>query len=121
MPVAFCAVISFPHPKISGWREHRLVCLPDYQGIGIGNKLSNYVARLFAASGKPYYSATSHPAIIGYRSASPDWQTIRKSSLSSGGSKRANKNLSKTRASDRLTTGFKYVGSPSIYTRTVFD
>jgi hypothetical protein len=36
-PVAFQAVIASPHPNQKGiYRGHRAVCLPDYQGVGIG-------------------------------------------------------------------------------------
>jgi ABC-type dipeptide/oligopeptide/nickel transport system ATPase subunit len=56
---AFTAVLPFPHAKRPGWREHRTVCLPDYQGVGRGNRMSEAVASLFAATGKPYFSATS--------------------------------------------------------------
>ena len=47
-PVAFCAVINFPHPKIKPmWKTHRIVVLPDYQGIGIGTKLLDFVAQKY--------------------------------------------------------------------------
>lgn len=35
--MAFQAVIASPHPNQKGiYRGHRAVCLPDYQGVGIG-------------------------------------------------------------------------------------
>ena len=37
-PAAFVAVLPFPHPSRPGWREHRAVCLPDFQGVGIGKR-----------------------------------------------------------------------------------
>ena len=63
-PAAFTAVLPFPHPIRPGWREHRTVCLPDFQGIGIGNAMSEFVASLYRATGRPYFSTTSHPAMI---------------------------------------------------------
>lgn len=75
-PATFSAVLSFPHPVRSGWREHRTVCLPDFQGIGLGNAMSEYVASLFRATGKPYRSTTSHPSMIGHRSRSRIWRTL---------------------------------------------
>ena len=107
-PAAFTAVLPFPHPTHSGWREHRTVCLPDYQGVGIGNAMSEYVASLYAAYGKPYTSTTSHPAMIRHRAKSPLWRLTRKPSL---GSRDARKSLMrKTTAIDRITAGFRYVG-----------
>jgi hypothetical protein len=80
-PAAFTAVLSFPHPSRAGWREHRTVCLPDFQGVGIGNGLSEFVAGLFKATGKPYYSTTSNPAMIQHRARSPLWRMARKPSM----------------------------------------
>jgi len=82
IPVAFTAVLSFPHPKRSGWREHRTVCLPDYQGVGIGNTISNYVASLFSAS-KPYRSTTSNPAMILTRAKSEKWKMTEAQTIAS--------------------------------------
>jgi len=45
-PAAFTAVLSFPHSSKPSWREHRTVCLPDFQGVGIGNAMSEYIASL---------------------------------------------------------------------------
>ncbi len=43
-PVAFVAVQHFPHPKVKNVkREHRAVCLPEFQGVGIGMMMSNYI------------------------------------------------------------------------------
>ena len=69
-PVAFVAVLPFPHASRPGWREHRLVCLPDFQGVGIGNAVSEYVASVYAAMRRPYYSTTSNPAMINHRNRS---------------------------------------------------
>jgi hypothetical protein len=106
-PAAFASAISSPG-KISGWREHRTVCLPDYQGVGIGNALSAFVASLFAATGKPYYSVTSNPAMIRHRLRSRDWLMHRSPSRSTHRDTRAH--FRKTRAHDRLCAGFRYVG-----------
>ncbi len=72
-PAAFTAVLPFPHSRRSGYREHRTVSLPDFQGIGLGNAVSEYVGSLFRALGKPYFSTTSHPAMIRHRAKSPLW------------------------------------------------
>jgi hypothetical protein len=108
-PAAFTAVLPFPHPTHSGWREHRTVCLPDFQGVGIGNTMSEFVAALYKATGKPYTSTTSHPAMIYHRAKSPLWRMTRKPGLT-GGSGRRFSMMRKTAAIDRLTAGFEYVG-----------
>lgn len=120
-PAAFTAVIYFPHPRKDGWREHRTVCLPDFQGVGIGNVMSEYVASLFRALGKPYTSTTSHPAMIRHRARSPLWAMTRKPGLAnptmSGncnaipGRGRAPKTGMAAKTSvGRITAGFQYVG-----------
>ncbi len=108
-PAVFTAVLPFPHPTRSGWREHRTVCLPDFQGVGIGNAMSGFVASLYKATGKPYTSTTSHPAMIRHRAKSPLWRMSRVPGLVGGHGKRFNL-MRKTSAIDRLTAGFEYVG-----------
>jgi ABC-type lipoprotein export system ATPase subunit len=109
-PAAFVAVLSFPHPIRSAWREHRCVCLPDFQGVGIGNALSEFVASLFAWQ-KPYTSVTGHPAMIAHRSKSPLWRTIRKPAMAHSMGRRATlKQLRPTMSVARITAGVQYVG-----------
>ena len=85
-PAAFTAVLHAPMPNGSGyWREHRTVCLPDFQGVGIGNALSELIAGVFAATGKRYRSTTSHPAMIRHRMKSPLWRLTRRPSLGNAG------------------------------------
>lgn len=109
-PVAFASVLSFPHPVSPGWREHRTVCLPDYQGCGIGNVLSEFIGGLFRATGKPYRSTTGHPGMIRYRAKSKTWKMTTQPQRSSAGCKSSHRALQKTYATNRLVAGFEYVG-----------
>ena len=57
------SVLHFPHPKNDKIkRGHRLVILPDYQGLGLGNILSNKIAEYFVNNEFDYYSLTSSPS-----------------------------------------------------------
>ena len=48
-----------------GWkRGHRLVVLPDYQGIGIGTIFHNYCAEIIKSEGHKLNSTTTTPALI---------------------------------------------------------
>ncbi|MFN0054237.1 MAG: GNAT family N-acetyltransferase [Planctomycetales bacterium] len=108
-PAAFTAVLSHPDPLGGYWREHRSVCLPDFQGVGIGHALSEFVASLFAATGKRYLSVTSHPGMIRHRLRSPLWVMYRTPTLgrrNTGGEQSLNRTASLT----RRTAGFRYVG-----------
>jgi hypothetical protein len=109
-PAAFVAALPFPHPSRPGWREHRCVCLPDFQGVGIGNALSEFVAGLFVSEGKRYRSTTGHPAMIRHRARSPLWRMIRRPSFGTRHRGLAGKWMG---SAARLTAGFEYVGPAS--------
>lgn len=64
-PVAFMAILPFPHGHIkNGFRISRIVVLPDYQGLGIGYKVIDYFAELYKADNKTLYIKTSNPALF---------------------------------------------------------
>ena len=112
-PAAFASVIHNPHKgKNTGWwREHRTVCLPDFQGVGIGNALSEFVGGLMVATGKEYRSTTSHPSMIRHRNRSPLWKMFRKPSLTPpGGQLGTGCGMGATQAWDRMTAGFEFIG-----------
>ena len=55
-------------------RAHRTVVLPEWQGLGIGSRLSDAVAEVHRLEGRAYYGQTVHPSFGRYRDASPLWQ-----------------------------------------------
>lgn len=79
LPIAFGAVLTMPGrfsktDKRKCVSEHRTVVLPDYQGIGIGKKLSEYMAELYISQGYRYFSKTANPIIGEYRQRSKLWR-----------------------------------------------
>lgn len=111
-PVAMTAILPFPHPHVKNvWKEHRTVVLPDFQGIGLGNKLSEIVGDELIANGKRYTSVTSHPSMIHYRAQSPKWKMTRKPSRVSNAGKNAKIQSSANLSVSRLTASFEYVGN----------
>ena len=104
-PIAFCSAIRRQHPVGQIWTEHRCVCLPDFQGVGIGNAISDFVASIYSGCGFIYSSVTSHPAMARHRARSPNWKMLRKPGLKDRQSIRHIKG-----SSDRLTISFKWVG-----------
>lgn len=109
---AFSAWLHFLHAKRRNVkREHRTVTLPEYQGVGIGNALSDCVASYWKARGFGAISTTSHPAMIAARMKSPNWKCTRAPSFSGGKGPGMDK-LSRSRATRRLTAGFEYIGPP---------
>jgi|TARA_Y100001938_G_scaffold151210_1_gene247548 ABC-type ATPase involved in cell division/GNAT superfamily N-acetyltransferase len=72
--VGFASVIFFPSGTIKekAWREHRTVILPDFQGLGLGVRLSEAVAQQFTNIGHRFFSKTAHPRFGEYREAHPE-------------------------------------------------
>ncbi len=103
---AFTAVLYYPNAQGGFWREHRTVCLPDFQGVGIGNAMSELVAGMFIATGKSYRSVTSHPAMIRHRLRSMDWFCDRKPSLNNA----SNGQACRAAAVYRYTASFEFIG-----------
>ena len=105
-PVALCAIVAMYGHK-NRRRIHRLVTLPDFQGIGIGSRLLDHVAGIEQRGGKRVNITSSHPAIIAHCRGSPRWKTVtvRRSGLSSRQSK-AGKAIRSSRG--RATVSFEY-------------
>lgn len=72
--VAMCALLPQPSGMFdNAWRIHRLVCLPDYQGLGIATKLMNTICDLFKYHNKTMYMRTSHTKLINYMLKNENW------------------------------------------------
>lgn len=80
--VGFAASIAQPGFVRNAWRGHRTVVLPDYQGLGIGVRLSDAIAQLHVEAGKRYFSKTAHPRMGEYRNRSPLWTPTAKNGMS---------------------------------------
>jgi ABC-type lipoprotein export system ATPase subunit len=102
-PVAFSAWVPFVGAGPPTRREHRTVTLPDFQGAGIGNALSALIAAMWKGLGYRAISATTHPAMMRARLASPLWRMHRRPSFAGRGDRFQH-------ALTRLTSGFVYIG-----------
>lgn len=105
-PVGFSAWLPFVGSGPPARREHRTVVLPDFQGIGIGSRLSDTVAALWRGLGFRALSTTTHPALIHGRCRSGRWRMHRSPSLARGRDRVGLKH-----ATTRLTAGFEYIGA----------
>jgi GNAT superfamily N-acetyltransferase len=88
-----------------GYREHRTVVLPPWQGMGVGQALANWSASLLAGLGQPVWSTTGHPALVAARLRSTQWRQTRPMGL-------VHAEVGKTHATCRLTAGFRFQGQP---------
>ncbi|MGA3060165.1 MAG: GNAT family N-acetyltransferase [Candidatus Bathyarchaeia archaeon] len=107
-PIAFIAVVSI---RMRGkyYRVSRLVVLPDYQGIGVGKRLLNFVAELYTSQTKmPFYILTSNPQII--RGSLGNWKVSRFGHASRGnGDTRINNEIRGSLSRKRVTVSLQYV------------
>lgn len=110
----FCSVLPFPHSvKKNCFRLHRTVVLPDFQGVGIGHRLSNFVSELYHKQGKKMITAFSNPALIKSRSNDERWIATRQGRSSvRQGRNTTYKGKTDFAGRKRLTVSFEYVGKP---------
>lgn len=113
IPVAFNATLSFPHPVVKkAWRGSRTVVLPDFQGLGIGSRLSDHIGSMVVARGGRYFSKTIHPSMIAYRLKSKSWKETAHSRKARNPSNHSM--LARNwNATDRYCYAFEYIGNPS--------
>ena len=110
-PCGFVAVIHFPHPSSKIMKkEHRTVVLPDFQGLGIGVMLSDFVADIYKKKGFRFMSLTSHPAMISYRGKSKKWKLTRMGRTAPITSKSNQQSLRRSLSNSRNTASFEYIG-----------
>lgn len=77
--VGFASAIAFPSGSFkNAWRGHRTVILPEFQGLGLGARISDAIGEIFVSQGCRYFSKTAHPALGQYRQNSDRWKPTTK-------------------------------------------
>lgn len=112
-PVAFAAISAFPSGTVkNAWRGHRTVVAPDYQGLGLGARLSEWVGEwVLRELGGRYYCKTSHPRLGEYRESSPYWKPTSKNKRIRKASKETmDKQKKWTADHKRLCYSHEYIG-----------
>jgi GNAT superfamily N-acetyltransferase len=99
----FCGTSKF------SYRSHRLVVLPDYQGLGIGTKINDFFGQYYTSMGCKYFIRTTHVRLRNYMENRGEWKPT-----ASNGKLRKNindGNPSKVSYDDKRIAGsFEYVG-----------
>ena len=104
-PVAFCSIMHYPHPKVKKIKRIlRLVVLPEYQGIGVGKRLLDWVAKTYEDKGFKPTIITSHPALVQSLKRNPLWNCYSKGRQIPGKGSMKNLQFSK----NRITTSWAY-------------
>lgn len=113
--VCHTGIIQFPMKK-GKKRVHRLVVLPDYQGIGIGTRFIKEVAKLITKDGYELNLTTTTPSLVGALTRDPEWVLARFGREKSGmkGYQRykgtETKHLNRSASTKRVTYSFWYKG-----------
>jgi len=94
--------------KARYYRVTRLVVLPDYQGLGVGKRLLNFIAELYTSQTKvPFYILTSNPQII--RGNLGNWKITRFGHASKGrDNSRINVELKSSLSRKPITVSLQY-------------
>ncbi len=72
--VGFCAVLVQPNGQIKFCRRiSRVVILPDYQNLGFGTRLTEFIADYYLRKGIKIYIRTSHFRFYNYLKNSSKW------------------------------------------------
>lgn len=75
--IGFAAYMHFPHARAKKIKMgHRLVVLPDWQGLGISGRLSEWLGQHLYEQGFRYHLCIAHPAVIAYCARSPRWREL---------------------------------------------
>jgi GNAT superfamily N-acetyltransferase len=106
-PIAFIAVASV-RMKAKYYRVSRLIVLPDYQGIGVGKQLLNFMAELYTSQTiMPFYILSSNPQLV--RGNMQNWRLKRFGHASRGrGDTRINNEIRGSLSRKRITVSLQY-------------
>lgn len=104
-PVAFLGILEFPGMPTKSKRISRVVVLPDFQGLGIGYFLVEYIAKLYKSINYDTYIRTINPALGECMTKNTNW-------ISTGIGNNSTNQKYKT-VLNRPSYGFKYIGSVS--------
>jgi len=118
--VGFGASMSLPGripPLYEGDKRHkyrgcRTVILPDFQGLGIGTRLSDTIADIHIEEGLRYFSKTSHFRMGEYRQNSPLWRATSTNLADRSKSKKGDHSILKHWEVDknRICYSHEYIG-----------
>lgn len=107
--IGFCAVLHTPHPKSDKFkRVHRLVILPDYQGIGVGTKFVSLIAKFYTDQGFDFRITSSSKSVYSSLLKQNDWSLVHVGRYVPHHGNTKAKTMSNTNSCNRITRSFKY-------------
>lgn len=106
--IGFIGVLHQPHPAYKNMkRVSRLVIIPDYQGIGLGTKFLDTIAKYYSDNGYVFDIVTSAKNMIYALSKSNNWICQRYSRCNMQG-KTSTISKNKTIRTDCKTASFQF-------------
>jgi len=100
------SILHFPHPREKRFKQlHRTVVFPDFQGLGIGHRLRNFVANLYKKKGFRVITTLSHPVLIHAMQNDSHWRCTSQKRHNKPG-KRSKSRMIRSR--NRITTSWEY-------------
>lgn len=106
IPVAFVGVLPMMGHK-GGYRISRSVCLPEYQGAGIGKAMMEHVGAIYRGLGRRLNIVTALASINAAFGRSSNWRCTRSPGLLNPPGKTGRRIK---HATDRITATWEYVG-----------
>lgn len=91
-------------------RFHRLVVLPEFQGIGLGTTFIDEISRIYVKKGWDIVLTTTTPSLIYSLDKNDKWSLYRKGRPETTfNNLKGNELLTKTASINRVTFSFKYI------------
>jgi len=111
IPVAFQSILNLPGKIKNRRKGHRIVVLPDFQGIGIAQALRNHIGALLKANGLELISRSGIPSLVFSSMKDENWKVTQLFTHQQGkhqGKRFIGMNTSSSLS--RLTSSFRYIG-----------
>lgn len=106
------AVLHFPHPREKKFKKgHRLVVLPEFQGLGLGHAFSSEIAQFYIDQGYRFIITSNTKALYKQRERDKRWRITRIGRINSNDSRgHIGPQLAKTGSHNKITISYEYVG-----------
>ena len=113
-PVGIVASLNSPGAsRANAVSLSRTVVLPDYQGMGIGQKISDFTAAILKQNNHRVYTRTINPALGIYRSKSLLWKATGTNGKDANLGKRTREDGKQAAdRKNRVSYSFEYIGAP---------
>lgn len=113
--VGFTSYIHFPHAKAKNIKRlHRTVVLPDWQGVGISGRMTEWLGQYLYDQGWRCHRSIAHPAVIAHCAKSPRWREIGGKQSSVGAGKTAIRSMAKYAKDSRRMAQRSFVYVPPV-------